>query len=147
MQSSYESESRLDPRDEWRHPIAVSRGGPMTQLHQVLRDQFRSWLKIRQPRDIAPRGPKPRIGAVIFRGEIRMTVQAGLSDDLWEWLLDADWRELMYRPDRRRYREVPPSMVTRLIDAIPEYRERILAIGVSRATYRPELRTGARHAR
>ncbi len=119
----------------------------MAQLHQVLRDQLRSWLKIRQPRDMAPRGPKPRIGAVIFRGDVRMTVQAGLSDDLWQWLQDADWRELIFRPDRRRYREVPPSMVTRLIDAIPEYRARILAIAVSRAAYRPELRTGARHAR
>ncbi len=142
----YESESPGEYGDEARHVLA-NHGGAMAQLGHVLRDHLRSWLKIRRPRDMAPRGPKPRIGAIIYRGEVRITVQAGLSDELWQWLLDAEWRELMYRPDRRRYREVPPSMVTRLIDALPESRERILAIGISRAAYRPDLRTMKRLAR
>jgi hypothetical protein len=38
---------------------------------------------------------------------VRLTVQAGPSDDLWIWLLDAGWRVVTHRPDRRRYRDIP----------------------------------------
>jgi len=68
-----------------------------------------------------------------------MTIQAGLSDDLWRWLLDQGWRELTYRPDRRRYREVPATWVTRLIDALPQTRAQVLAAAVVKATHRPNL--------
>jgi len=112
----------------------------MTKLGNVIRNKLRSWLKIRQPRGLPARGRKPRIGASVVRDDVRMTVQAGLGDDLWEWLLDNDWRELRFRPDRRKYREVPPSLVTRFIDAAPENRQRILAHGVARA----KVRQGAR---
>jgi len=69
-----------------------------------------------------------------------MTIQAGLSDDLWRWLLEQGWREPAYRPDRRRYREVPSTWVTRLIDAPPESRGRVLDSAVENAAHRPGVR-------
>ncbi|HEX7156547.1 MAG TPA: hypothetical protein VF229_04980 [Burkholderiaceae bacterium] len=66
-------------------------------------------------------------------------MQAGLSDDLWQWLLERDWRELVYRPDRRRYREIPARWVTLLYDADVEQRERVLAAGISKASWKPLL--------
>ncbi len=85
------------------------------------------------------RSGKPAIGATIICGDLRITVQAGLSDELWTWLLDEGWRELTYRPDRRHYREVPSSWVTRLIDALPEARGPVLDAAVAKASIRPTL--------
>ncbi len=68
-----------------------------------------------------------------------MTVQAGMGDELWQWLLDQGWRELTYRPDRRRYREVPAAWVTRLIDAMPEMRAQLLEAAATKASRRPTL--------
>jgi hypothetical protein len=49
------------------------------------------------------RSAKPRIGARIVQVEsdVRLTVQAGLSDELWIWLLDRGWRVVTHRSDRR----------------------------------------------
>jgi len=63
-----------------------------------------------------------------------MTVQAGLRDDLWHWLLEQGWRELTYRPDRRRYHSVPATCVSELIDAPAEKRRLVLAFAVERAS-------------
>jgi hypothetical protein len=109
------------------------------QLGHQLKDQVRTLFHIRSVRQVGPVGPKPRIGAVIFRGEVRITVQAGLTDDLWAWLAQHGWREPIVWPDRRRYRDVPASLVTRLFDASPEEWMRVLTVAVSRATNRPTL--------
>lgn len=69
-----------------------------------------------------------------------MTIQAGMSDDLWRWLLEQGWREPSYRADRRRYRDVPPTCVTELIDAAAEGRPRALSLAVERAVLRPARR-------
>ena len=65
-----------------------------------------------------------------------MTVQAGMSDALWYWLAKQGWREITFRPDRRRYRDIPTAYVTRLIDSYSEERERVLAAAVANAAYR-----------
>jgi hypothetical protein len=71
-----------------------------------------------------------------------MSVQAGMADSLWRWLAKLGWREVMFRPDRRRYRDIPHGFVTQLIDAAPEERERILAVAISHASFRaPPPRT------
>ncbi len=109
------------------------------QLGHQLRDQIRTFLKIRKARQLSrfnPEALKPRIGSHIVRGEIRMTVQAGLTDELWAWLGSQGWREPEVFPDRRHYRDIPASWVTRLFDAQPEYRVKMLVAGVSRATVR-----------
>ena len=75
-----------------------------------------------------------------------MTVQAGLSDALWRWLTKRGWREVLFRPDRRRYRDIPHAYVTRLIDASQEDWEVTLAVATTNASHRPQT-VGSRHAR
>lgn len=97
---------------------------------------MRTLLKIRVSRGLASAGQKPPLGARICCDDVRMAVQAGLSDDLWRWLVSNGWREITFRPDRRRYRDVPAAYVTRLIDAAPDERERVLKAAVANAAVR-----------
>lgn len=107
-----------------------------------VRNQVRNLLGIRRERKVPRRTPKPSVGARIFRDDVRMVVQAGLDRELWGWLQDQGWREVMVRPDRRIYREVPSSWVTLLIDAPPEQREAVLkaAVANARAAAGPQTR-------
>jgi hypothetical protein len=104
-------------------------------------DGFLHFLKIfnahSRQAPLARRGPRPRIGRWAVLGDVRMTIQAGLSEELWSWLQDQNWRELTYTPDRRRYREIPPWCVTRLIDCAPQERVRVLSVGMSQAQGKP----------
>jgi hypothetical protein len=49
-----------------------------------------------------------------------------MSDDLWQWLSSLGWREVTFRPDRRRYRDVPHAWTKVLFEARPEQRDRVL---------------------
>lgn len=98
-----------------------------------IRNQIRTLLRIRRQRRLLPAGPKPSVGARIVRDDVRMSVQAGMSDTLWEWLLKRGWREVVYRPERRRYNEVPSAWVTRLYEAAPADRSRVLVAAVQAA--------------
>lgn len=82
---------------------------------------------------------KPAIGSRIFRDDLRMTVQAGMSDGLWRWLVSQGWREITFRPDRRRYRDIPSGYVTQLIDCASEQRARVLEAAIANAVLRPAL--------
>lgn len=105
----------------------------------TLRDRLRTLLNIRKPRRQLPhRGPKPNAGAKIVNGEYRITVQAGMSHDLWHWLRSQGWAEVTFRPDRRRYRDVPSAWVTRLIDSPPEDRPAVLAAALEQAGAREQ---------
>lgn len=110
-------------------------------------DPLRNLLKIRAARARLDVTPKPRLGAKIVLGEYRMGVQSGLTDDMWNWLQEQGWREIMFRPERRSYKDVPPSMVTDLFDAGPEDRLRVLKEAVAAATDRAKARaeTISRH--
>jgi hypothetical protein len=101
-----------------------------------VRDRVRTLLNIRVERGLRSAGVKPGIGARICCEDLRMTVQAGMSDALWYWLAKQGWREITFRPDRRRYRDIPTAYVTRLIDSHSEERERVLAAAVANAAYR-----------
>ena len=92
---------------------------------------LRRVLRIERKRAMPPRGPKPRIGARAVFEDVRLTIQAGLADELWEWLLDQGWREWRYRPDRRHYRDIPASWVTRLIDCDAAMRATVLKGGIA----------------
>lgn len=83
-------------------------------------DSFRTLFNVRVARRRPRRGPKPKAGAKIYVHDVRMAVRSGLGDELWEWLQDLGFRETTHRPDRRRYRELPPSLATRLYDAPPQ---------------------------
>lgn len=96
-----------------------------------VRNHFRNLLGIRRERVTPRRTHKPAIGSRIFLGDIRMVVQAGMDRELWGWLQDQGWREVMVRPDRRTYREVPSSWMTLLIDSPPEHREAVLKAAIA----------------
>jgi hypothetical protein len=108
---------------------------------QSIFDRVRSLAREQCPRQLPRRSAKPPIGARIVQVEsgVRLTVQAGLSDELWIWLLDRGWRVVTHRPDRRRYREISWSRVTRLIDCGPAHRERVLTEAIWDAESRPTV--------
>jgi hypothetical protein len=102
-----------------------------------MRDRLRTILNIRKPRKpVKHRGPKPNIGAKIVNEDFRITIQAGMSAELWVWLRSRGWSEVTFRPDRRRYRDVPSIYVTRLIDAKLDDREAVLAAALAHAPER-----------
>ena len=107
-------------------------------------DWFRNLLNIRKRRARPREGFKPKVGAKIVLDGLRMIVQAGLSDELWGWLQEAGFREMTYSPDRRSYRELPPSLVTRLYDAPPEEWQALLMKALREASKRPRVRVGSR---
>jgi hypothetical protein len=99
---------------------------------------LRKVLGVQRKRASPRAGAKPRLGAKIVKGEVRMTVQAGLTEDTWRWLVLQGWREETYRGDRRAYREVPPSLVTELFDATDsDQRAQLLALAIAGAALRP----------
>ena len=106
-----------------------------------IRDRLRSLAGERRARRLPRRSAKPQIGVRIVQVEsgVRLTVQAGLSEELWIWLLDGGWRVVTHRPDRRRYRDISSSQVTRLIDCDPANRERLLTEAIWDAESRPAV--------
>jgi hypothetical protein len=104
-------------------------------LVENLRARLRTLLRRRVERQIPPRTPKPRVGATVVhvRKGIRMLAQAGISDELWKWMMDRGWRIESHRPDRRDYLEVPGSYVTRLIDSHPSRWRRAILDAIENA--------------
>jgi hypothetical protein len=100
-------------------------------------DGFRTLFNVRRERSRPPPGPKPRLGAKIWLHDVRMTVQAGMSDELWKWLQELGFREITFTPDRRRYRDLPPSLVTRLLDAPRDDWRSILKQAIRESAMRP----------
>lgn len=115
----------------------------MALVTQV-RDQVRTLFRIRRERSMPRAGLKPAVGARIACGDLRMSVQAGMSDALWHWLTRQGWREVTFRPDRRRYRDFQHAFVTLLFDAHPDDWKRILASAAEHASFRPHTLPGRR---
>jgi hypothetical protein len=101
-----------------------------------LQHKVRYWVGVRQARALPPRGRKPPIGVGIVCADVRMIVPAGMSDELWQWLMDRGWREVTYRPDHRIYRQIPMSRATQLVDADEEVRMSILESAMAYAEFR-----------
>ena len=112
-----------------------------------LRIRLRSLFHARQQlqRRLPRRSSKPRIGAYVVHAQerLRLVVQAGMSDDLWKWLMDRGWRIETFRPDRRRYLDIPASWVIALIDAEPAFREQVLSQATLSAQPRAALATAS----
>ena len=108
----------------------------MSSFGAAVRDRFRTWLNIRKARNQQRRGPRPSVGARIYCDDARMTVQAGMTVELWGWLQSQGWREVLFKGDRRRYRDVSTEMAMQLIDAPPERREEVLAQAIENAVAR-----------
>jgi hypothetical protein len=101
-------------------------------------NSVRNMFGLRRKRTLPLPGPKPRFGAKIVKDDLRMTVQAGLTDGTWQWLIDQGWREQTYRNDRRVYRDVPASRVAQFLDADdPITRGKLLRHAVAEAEIRP----------
>ena len=107
-------------------------------------DAIRSLFNIRRRRNLPRASAKPALGAKIAMEDFRIVVQAGLSDELWIFLTQAGFREAVHRPDRRRYRDLPPSMVAELYSAPPEAWQALLMAALKEAAKRPRIRVGTR---
>lgn len=101
-----------------------------------MRDRLRTLLNIRKPRNAQRRGPRPSVGSRIYCDDVRMTVQAGMPVELWGWLQSLGWREVLFKGDRRKYRDVSTDWAMQLIDAPPERREEVLAQAIENAVAR-----------
>jgi hypothetical protein len=110
-------------------------------------DGFRNLFNIRNERTRPPPGPKPKMGAKIYLHDVRMSVQAGLSDELWDWLQELGFREVTFSPDRRRYRDLPRSLVALLYDAPREEWRILLKRAIRESSVRPAVSVSARPAR
>ena len=109
-----------------------------------LLDAFRNLFGIRRRRTPPRASVKPALGAKIAMEDFRIVVQAGLSDELWSFLVQAGFREVVHRPERRRYRNLPPSIVSELYDAPPEEWQALLMAALKEAAKRPRVRVGTR---
>ncbi len=111
----------------------------------ALLDTVRRLMGLRRVRILPPPGLKPRLGARIVKDDARITVQAGLTDATWSWLVAKGWREESFRNSRRRYREVPPSRVAELFDASDaDERAQLLDLALDEAVLRPVVSLGRR---
>jgi hypothetical protein len=73
-----------------------------------------------------------------------MTVQAGLSDELWRWLVSLGWRELNPGESRLKLKPLPTGLVTRMFDSEPADRERVLLGAIRQVTRQPVMRPAER---
>jgi len=117
----------------------------MPSFTAAVRDRLRSLLNIRKARGLQRRGPRPSVGSRIYLDDVRMTVQAGMTIELWGWLQNQGWREVIFKGDRRRYRDVSTEWAMELIDCPVDRREEVLAQAIENAVARsgpPTTRLG-----
>jgi len=114
----------------------------MASFAAAVRDRLRTLMNIRKPRKDQRRGPRPSVGSRIYWDDVRMTVQAGMTVELWGWLQTQGWREVLFKGDRRRYRDVSTDMAMQLIDSPPERREETLAQAIENAVARTRSTEG-----
>jgi len=96
-------------------------------------------LARRKREELRRMGTKPHIGATLFCADLRMSVQAGMSIDLWRWLVSRGWRELDDLARRNRLRALPTSVVMALFDSAPERWEDLLARAIKQAIRKPTI--------
>ena len=82
---------------------------------------------------------RPHVGATIYCADLRMSVQAGMSVELWRWLVGLGWRELDDLGRRNRLRALPTSAVMALFDSAPERWEGLLASAIKQAIRKPTI--------
>jgi len=81
--------------------------------------------------------PKPKMGATLCSAGLRMSVQAGMTDEMWEWLASLGWRELRSGEQRLHYKALSTALVNRLYDVTPDDRQKVLLVAIREAT-RPQ---------
>jgi hypothetical protein len=102
-----------------------------------LTDSARNWLRrllrIRKPRRVLPRRPKPPPGARVCLDDLRFTMPPGMDDELWQWLQELGWREVSFRPERRSYRDLSSSRVAQLLICPASRRQGLLEAAIAEA--------------
>ena len=96
-------------------------------------------LARRKRQELLRAARKPHVGATIFCADLRMSVQAGMSIELWRWLAGQGWRELDDLARRNRMRALPTSAVMALFDSAPERWEGLLANAIKQAIRKPTI--------
>lgn len=76
---------------------------------------------------------RPPIGTTICCNQFRMSVQAGMTRELWHHLIANGWRELPAGASRYQFRAMPSNVVAALIDAPADEWDRLLVLGFRRA--------------
>jgi hypothetical protein len=94
----------------------------------------------RRPPIATARPDKPRQGATLCCAGLRMPVQAGMSDEMWNWMVGLGWRELRSGENRLHYQPLPSTLVARLYDVAAEDRQRVLVAAIREATRPREVR-------
>ena len=73
----------------------------------MIKDKFRTLLKIRVKREMPTMGTKPRMGSKVTLGNLRMFVTSTPPDELWYFFSLQGWREARHPRDRRKYLDMP----------------------------------------
>jgi len=114
----------------------------MPSFSAGVRDRLRTLLNIRKMRKSQRRGPRPSVGARIYWEDVRMTVQAGMTVELWSWLQGMGFREVLFKGDRRRYRDISTDWAMQLIDCPADRREEVLAQAIENSVSRTRSTEG-----
>jgi hypothetical protein len=68
-------------------------------------------------------GSCPNVGASLVRGKSVMKLTDPISQEFWEWLVLAGWREVRMAKNKRRYEPLPPNTLRTLLRSAREDRE------------------------
>jgi hypothetical protein len=115
--------------------VAVNEGEGMN-LSALFTTPLGELLGRRKTAAAAPRmvPPKPRMGATLTCAGLRMSVHAGMTDEMWHWLAALGWRELRAGENRLHYKALSTSLVNRLYDVEADDRQKILLLAIREAT-------------
>jgi len=112
-------------------------------LFQFFSTPSAAQLERRKRAELRRASMKPRIGATIYCSDLRMSVQPGMSIELWRFLVSHGWRELDDLSQRQRLRAVPSAAVMVLFDAPAERWEEFLARAIRQAIHKPTIGSAA----
>ncbi len=102
-------------------------------LSRFLASPLTYFTPVRREAAKAPRRRVPTMGTTLCCNQFRLTVPAGMSRDLWQWLSGQGWYELAAGENRYKFRALPSNVVAALVDASPDDREKLLALAMRRA--------------
>lgn len=91
----------------------------------MLRGFLGSGKPARERRRVPPPGQRPNIGASLVKRNVVMKVTQPISDEFWDWLVLAGWREVRMSKNRRKYVMAPVSALPTLARASAQERDAI----------------------
>lgn len=112
-------------------------------LSRFLASPLTYFSPVRREAAKLPRRRMPTMGTTLCCNQFRLTVPAGLSRDLWQWLSAQGWYELGAGENRYKFRALPSNVVAALVDASPDDREKLLALAMRRAMEQGKERVAA----